>query len=166
MSNEELDVTKFLIKRFRRQSVHPALIMDFVLDFWVLRMSIIIDIFHGVCVRYDDALKAYKTCQRFVSLDLAAIIAARNANVVNMEYLETNFSCSIEESMAMYDFVTNLYNVEFQPLVLEIKRIRWFIIYKLLNNHSCRKQGWEKLENAMKGRNKELIFRVKRTDRF
>jgi hypothetical protein len=166
MSTAELETTKAIIISLQRQKISPFVIEEFVSDFWFNHLSVLADEYLKICKLCDESITAFNNCQAIIRNDLLAIRAARNAGGVGVDLLLSNLSCSLSEESLAKGLIYKLHTVDLLPITLKIKKVRWFIIYKLLNGLADRNSGWKKLEMAMKGHNKDLILRVKRADRF
>jgi hypothetical protein len=166
MSTAELETTKAIIISLQKQKINRFVIAEFVLEFWLNQLSVLADEYLKFCKIYAESVTAFNNCQVMIQNDLLAIQAARNAGGVNMDRLLSNLSSSLKEESWAKEFVDKLYHVDLPPITLKIKKVRWFIIYKLLNGLADRNRGWKKLEMVMKGHNKDIILRVKRADRF
>ncbi len=166
MSTAEIETTKAIIISLQKQKINLFVIEEFVWEFWLKHLSVLADEYLKICKLCDESVTAFHNCQVIIRNDLLTIQAARNAGGVNMDRLLSNLSCSLREESWAKEYIYKLHTVDLLPITLKIKKVRWFIIYKLLNGLIDRKRGWEKLEMVMKGHNKDIILRVKRADRF
>ena len=166
MSTAELETTKAIIISLQKQKISRFVIAEFVLEYWLRRLSYMTEVYIGFCDRYADAISAYVYYQTMASNDFLAIQREMSVGGVNLDQLLLNHSLSTEKELSTGDIADKMYYVEFPPIALEIKKIKWFIIYKLLNGLTDRRRGWKKLVEAMKGHNRDKILRVKRANKF
>jgi len=166
MSSAELNTSKVLVLSLQRQKMHSLIITETVFNFWLNRLSVVVDVYLDFCKKYSDYMLMYGRCKAMTQNDLMAIQTAANVAGVNREQLLLNWSCSLEEELLTGIDINKMYYIELPPIALEVKKIRWFIIYKVMNSLRDRKIGWERFEKAMKGHNKVTLLRVRRGDRF